>query len=44
MSFDQLTIIEQIFKSNKKKIDSQIRNKDNTKKKYKNERLRFNMR
>ena len=44
MSIDQLTIIEQIIKPQKKKIDIQIRNKDNTKKKYKNERLRFNMR
>ena len=33
MSFDQLTIIEQIIQSQKKKIDSQIRNKDNKKKK-----------
>ena len=44
MSFDQLTIIEQIIKSQKKKIDSQIRNKDNKKKKIQKERLRFNMR
>ena len=35
MSFDQLTIIEQIIKPQKKKIDSQIRNKDNKTKKYK---------
>ena len=34
MSFDQLTIIEQIIKPQKKKIDSQIRNKGK-KKKYK---------
>ena len=44
MSFDQQTIIEQIIKSQKKKIDSQIRNKDNKKKKIQKERLRFNMR
>ena len=35
MSFDQQTIIKQIIKPQKKKIDSQIRNKDNKKKKYK---------
>ena len=44
MSIDQQTIIEQIIKSQKKKIDSQIRNKDNKKKKIQKERLRFNMR
>ena len=43
MSFD-LTIIEQIIKPQKRKIDSQIRNKDNKKKKIQKERLRFNMR
>ena len=36
MSFDQQTIIEQIIKSQKKKIDSQIRNKIIRKKKSKN--------
>ena len=35
MSFDQQTIIKQIIKPQKKKSDSQIRNKDNEKKKYK---------
>ena len=44
MSFDQQTIIEQIIQSQKKKIDSQIRNKDNKKKKIQKQRLRFNMR
>ena len=44
MLFDQQTIIEQIIKPQKKKIDSQIRNKDNQKLKIQKERLRFNMR
>ena len=44
MPIDQQTIIEQIIKSQMKKIDSQIRNKDNKTKKIQKERLRFNMR